>query len=195
MLYLLGLEENLKTIYMLSKPYSDGDLNSDEQLKKAYLNFLSKIQPNTWHPQKEDGLFVFDKKIIETLIKNHEADDFLTDFETNISLASDSSVRAALSKVDEAKNYIEQAYALNKDDPAILDSLGWIYFLSGDLNRAELYLRQAAAKLEDAEILSHLAEVLWHKGSKDEARVMLQRAKNVNDKHPKVLQAMKTIEP
>jgi hypothetical protein len=110
MLYLLGLEENLKTIYMLSKPYADGNINSEEQLKKSYLSFLSKIQPNTWHPQKEDGLFVFDKKIIETLIKNHEADDFLTDFETNISLASDASVRTALSKVDEATNHIKSKH-------------------------------------------------------------------------------------
>tara|TARA_R110002126_G_scaffold247974_3_gene390863 strand:+ start:14772 stop:15659 length:888 start_codon:yes stop_codon:yes gene_type:complete len=110
MLYLLGLEENLKTIYMLSKPYADGDMNSEEQLKKSYLNFLSKIQPNTWHPKKEDGLFVFDKKIIETLIQNHEADDFLTDFKTNISLASDSSVKTALSKVDEAKKYINSKH-------------------------------------------------------------------------------------
>jgi len=110
MLYLLGLEENLKTIYILSKPYADGDINSEEQLKESYLSFLSKIQPNTWHPKKEDGLFVFDKTIIETLIKNHESDDFLTDFETNISLASDSSVKTALSKVDEAKNYIKSKH-------------------------------------------------------------------------------------
>jgi len=110
MLYLLGLEENLKTIYILSKPYADSEIKSEEQLKTAYLSFLSNIQPNTWHPKKEDGLFVFDKKIIETLIKNHEADDFLTDFKTSISLANDDSVKAALSKVNDASNYIKSKH-------------------------------------------------------------------------------------
>lgn len=137
--------------------------------------------------EKIDRLDILEKNLLQVLSKEPKNAHALNALGYTLADRTD--------RIDEAKNYIEQAYALNKDDPAILDSLGWIYFLSGDLNRAELYLRQAAAKLEDAEILSHLAEVLWHKGSKDEARVMLQRAKNVNDKHPKVLQAMKTIEP
>ncbi len=72
-------------------------------------------------------------------------------------------------RLAEAKKYIERANTLKPDNPAILDSLGWVEFRLGNLEQALGYLRQAAALSPDAEIASHLGEVLWQLGKKDEA--------------------------
>ena len=76
----------------------------------------------------------------------------------------------------EALTLIERAHKLQPDDPAILDSLGWVYFRTGDLNQAETYLRQALQNFPDAEIAAHLGEVLWMQGKQKEAREIWTQA-------------------
>lgn len=71
---------------------------------------------------------------------------------------------------DEALSLIEQAHALNPDDPAILDSLGWGRFLTGDKTHALVPLEAAWEQQQDAEIGAHLIEVLWALTREDEAR-------------------------
>ena len=39
-------------------------------------------------------------------------------------------------RFDEAEPLIERAIALQPDNPAIIDSLGWLYFREGKLNEA-----------------------------------------------------------
>ncbi|UUY10498.1 tetratricopeptide repeat protein [Pseudomonas sp. J452] len=70
----------------------------------------------------------------------------------------------------EAKTLIEQAYQLDPEDPATLDSLGWVNFRLGNLQDAERYLRQALEKYPDHEVAAHLGEVLWAQGKQREAR-------------------------
>lgn len=77
-------------------------------------------------------------------------------------------------RYQEALGYIEQAYAAQPDDPAIIDSMGWVHYRLGQLDKAEDYLREAYALAKDNEIASHLVEVLWHRGAKAEARSLLQ---------------------
>lgn len=70
----------------------------------------------------------------------------------------------------EAKTLIEQAHQLSPEDPAVLDSLGWVNFRLGNLDDAERYLRQALERFPDQEIAAHLGEVLWARGKQREAR-------------------------
>jgi len=70
----------------------------------------------------------------------------------------------------EARSYIERALALKPDDPAILDSMGWVLFRLGNSEQALEYLRKALALMPDGEIAAHLGEVLWTLGRHDEAR-------------------------
>jgi tetratricopeptide (TPR) repeat protein len=70
----------------------------------------------------------------------------------------------------EAKELIEQALQLNPQDPAILDSLGWVNYRLGNLDEAERLLRQALARFPDHEVAAHLGEVLWARGKQREAR-------------------------
>lgn len=76
----------------------------------------------------------------------------------------------------EASQLIERAHQLKPEDPAILDSMGWIYFRKGNLEQAELYLRQAFQRYPDAEIAAHLGEVLWVQGKRAEAREIWEKA-------------------
>ena len=104
MYYLFGLAENLKTIGMLSKPF--GDIDTEQNLKTAYLKFLSHIQPTVPHPPEVQPFFVYDIPVIHQLIKNHQQDSFLTDFTTDICLANEDAMHAALAKIQEAIDYI-----------------------------------------------------------------------------------------
>ncbi|MEN5313281.1 MULTISPECIES: tetratricopeptide repeat protein [Pseudomonas] len=70
----------------------------------------------------------------------------------------------------EAKDLIEQAHRINPEDPAVLDSLGWVNFRMGNLDDAEKYLRQALERFPDHEVAAHLGEVLWAKGNQREAK-------------------------
>jgi Flp pilus assembly protein TadD len=76
--------------------------------------------------------------------------------------------------LDEARTLIEKAHSLSPDDPAILDSLGWVAFRQNRLTDAEGFLRRAIDKFKDGEIAAHLGEVLWAQGRKDEARAVWQ---------------------
>jgi len=73
-------------------------------------------------------------------------------------------------RYDEAKALIEQALRLDPQDPAILDSLGWVNYRLGNLDEAERLLRQALARFPDHEVAAHLGEVLWARGKQREAR-------------------------
>ena len=77
--------------------------------------------------------------------------------------------------LDEARTLIDKAHALAPDDPAILDSMGWVAFRQARLTAAEGYLRRAIEKFQDGEIAAHLGEVLWAQGRKDDARAVWQK--------------------
>ena len=56
------------------------------------------------------------------------------------------------------------------DNPAALDSLGWVHFRRGDARSAAGTLERAYAIDHDAEIAAHWGEALWVSGQRSEAR-------------------------
>ena len=79
-------------------------------------------------------------------------------------------------KLNEALSLIEKALSLSPNDHYILDSLGWVHFRKGNLNKALDYLQQAYQYNADPEIAAHLSEVLWQQGKQDQANVVLNEA-------------------
>ncbi|MDP5070048.1 MAG: tetratricopeptide repeat protein [Congregibacter sp.] len=67
-------------------------------------------------------------------------------------------------RYEEAYALIAQALALQPDEPAILDSMGWVLYRMGDLMGAKQYLTRAYASFPDPEVAAHLGEVLWVSG-------------------------------
>lgn len=76
----------------------------------------------------------------------------------------------------EAQEYIERAYAQSPDDPAIVDSMGWLQYRLGNLDKARGYLQQAYDMTGDGEIGAHLGEVMWMQGDHDAARQVWQES-------------------
>lgn len=78
-------------------------------------------------------------------------------------------------KSPEAVAVAEQAYKLNPDSPAILDTLGWILVNAGQSQRGLDLLKKALAKAPDAsEIHWHLAAGLAKGGDRTRARQELE---------------------
>ncbi|VUD59842.1 Bacteriophage adsorption protein A [Thalassocella blandensis] len=72
-------------------------------------------------------------------------------------------------RFEEAAEYIQRAYELTPNDPAVMDSMGWIAYRMGNLNEALNYLQKAMGAMPDHEIAAHLGEVLWASGDKQNA--------------------------
>jgi tetratricopeptide (TPR) repeat protein len=77
-------------------------------------------------------------------------------------------------RLEEGMQLVEKAYQLAPDDAAITDSVGWGYYRLGKLDKSAEFLRRAFAVTPDPEIAAHLGEVLWMRGSKDEAAKIWQ---------------------
>ncbi len=72
-------------------------------------------------------------------------------------------------RYQEALQLIERAIALAPDDPAIIDSLGWVQYKLGRYQEAKGNLTRAYALYPDAEVAAHLGEVLWMLGERSAA--------------------------
>jgi tetratricopeptide (TPR) repeat protein len=69
-----------------------------------------------------------------------------------------------------AEALIRRALAVMPDNPAALDSLGWVHFREGDAKGAAVTLGRAYALGHDGEIAAHWGEALWASGQRNEAR-------------------------
>lgn len=85
------------------------------------------------------------------------------------------------SRHNEAYRLIRRALELAPEEPAILDSMGWVYFRLGRPEEALPYLEQALARGDNPEIAAHLAEVLWTLDQKDRAKALLRET---SERHP-----------
>ena len=73
-------------------------------------------------------------------------------------------------KLPEAQTLLETAVKLAPDDHYMLDSIGWVHYRLGNLDKAADFLRKAYAVQADPEIAAHLGEVLWKQGKLEEAK-------------------------
>lgn len=80
----------------------------------------------------------------------------------------------------EALELIDRARVAEPGNPAILDSYGWVLFRLGKPRAALDHLRHAYALQQDPDIASHLGQVLWVLGRKDEARKYFEAARKLD---------------
>lgn len=79
-------------------------------------------------------------------------------------------------RYEEAHQLISQALALEPDEPAILDSMGWVLYRMNRNEEALDYLTRAYAAFPDPEVAAHLGEVLWVSGDTGKAIQVWQGA-------------------
>ena len=92
--------------------------------------------------------------------------------------------------LDEAKELIERAYNTEPNNPAIIDSMGWVLYRLGDFNEALLYLEKAHELEPSDETTSHLVLTLWNINQKQDAKDMLSSA---IDKSPQSKILLRTL--
>ena len=93
----------------------------------------------------------------------------------------------------EAMALISQALALDPDEPAILDSMGWVLYRTGRYEEALDYLTRAYAAFPDPEVAAHLGEVLWVTGDTDAATAVWQGALLKNPDHKTLLSTLERL--
>jgi len=86
-------------------------------------------------------------------------------------------------RLPEAYDLIKVALTLAPDDAFIMDSMGWVEFRLGRLEKAEELLRRAYGMRPDPEIAVHLGEVLWLLGREDEAKKLWRFASGKDPKN------------
>ena len=96
-------------------------------------------------------------------------------------------------RYEEALDLISQALALEPDEPAILDSMGWVLFRIGRLDESLEYLLRAYTEFNDAEVAAHLAEVLWARGDTKAARNIWQDALQREPGHPILVNTLERL--
>ena len=96
-------------------------------------------------------------------------------------------------RYEEAADLIERALALSPGDPAILDSLGWVYYKLGQYSESETLLREAHNAFPDPEVAAHLGEVLWVQGRQFEARDVWRDGLSRVPDHPIILETVKRL--
>lgn len=95
-------------------------------------------------------------------------------------------------RYQEAHDLLKQALELEPENPFVLDSMGWVLYKMGKYPESLEYLRKAYAKIDAsippgtiAETASHLGEVLWASGGKEEAKTIWKKAvKDFPDNQP-----------
>jgi len=76
-----------------------------------------------------------------------------------------------------AKALAEDAIRMQPNQPALIDTLGWVYFRMGDVSQARALIEQALAAAPDADVINyHMAAVLVRLGQRDAAREKLKKA-------------------
>ena len=84
---------------------------------------------------------------------------------------------ASLQNDKAATGFAERAYALRANDPAVIDTLGWLLFRQGQADRGLALLRDARLRdSADPEIRYHLAAALAKTGRTAEAREEVAQA-------------------
>lgn len=93
----------------------------------------------------------------------------------------------------EAYELISRALAMQPDEPAILDSMGWILYRKGNYQEALEYLTRAYAVFPDPEVAAHLGEVLWMSGDTAGARAVWQDALSKAPGHQVLMATIKRL--
>jgi tetratricopeptide (TPR) repeat protein len=96
-------------------------------------------------------------------------------------------------RYDEAEALIRQAYILQPNEASIIDSMGWIAFKQGRYAEAEEFLQRAWKLDRNPEIATHLGELLWMSGRKEEAVKAWREAQEIDSQNPVLMETLERL--
>ena len=81
-----------------------------------------------------------------------------------------------LGRHDEALPLLRRALSAEPDNPAIIDSMGWVLFHLGEFESALDYLERAFALFPDPEVAAHIVDTHWALGNREQAMQLLNES-------------------
>ncbi len=153
---------NLSQIYLQGKKYSDAEKilrrAEDRKLDSERLKFqLATIYERQKDFDRAESLF---KEVLKENPKNAMVLNYIG------YMLADRGVR-----LDEAVKYVEEALAIDPNNGAYLDSLGWAFYKLNDLDKAEKYLLKAVEIVKnDPVIHDHLGDLYYKAGNLERAQ-------------------------
>jgi len=97
--------------------------------------------------------------------------------------------------LDEATQLLRKALAAKPEEPAIIDSWGWLQYRLGHLDEAAKALRRAWDKSKDADIGVHLGEVLWKRGDAAGAKAVFAKVRKLDPDNKALRTTMQRLKP
>ena len=95
-------------------------------------------------------------------------------------------------KIDISLQMLEKAYTLRSNDPYIIDSIGWAYYLIDDYIKAENFLKRAVELMpEDSIVNDHYGDILWKLDRKIQARYFWGNVLNLKKTEDKMKKNIK----
>ncbi len=152
---------NLSQIYLQGKKYSDAEKilrrAEDRKLDSERVKFqLATIYERQKDFDRAESLF---KEVLKENPKNAVVLNYIG------YMLADRGIR-----LEEAVKYVEEALALDPNNGAYLDSLGWAFYKLNDLEKAETYLLKAAEIVRnDPVIHDHLGDLYFKTGNLQKA--------------------------
>ena len=174
---------NLKFIFDLANFYKNS--KSYDKAIKYYtraINALdknSKILPNLYYRrgasyERNKNYEESDKDFLQSL-KIQPDDAYVLNYLAYSWLERDY-------RVNEAIEMLERAYEIKNDDPYIIDSIGWAYYLTNNFHKAEKFLKRAVELMPDDPIVSdHYGDILWMLDQKIQARYFWNSVLKMDD--------------
>tara|TARA_B100000900_G_scaffold100982_1_gene83625 strand:- start:3383 stop:5068 length:1686 start_codon:yes stop_codon:yes gene_type:complete len=96
-------------------------------------------------------------------------------------------------KINEAIEMLEKAYKQENNDPYIIDSIGWAYYLINDYIKAEKFLKRAVQLMPNDPIVNdHYGDILWKLDRKIQARYFWSMVLKMEDAEEDLLEQIKT---
>jgi tetratricopeptide (TPR) repeat protein len=121
----------------------------------------------------------------ELLLRMGELDQAIDQYEVAVKRWPDSALSlnalgyTLADRTDEyrqAEKLIRKAIKLDPENPAIIDSLGWVLYKLGRHEEALVELERAYEMFDDPEVAAHIVEVLAAMEREDEALEILEKA-------------------
>jgi Flp pilus assembly protein TadD len=164
-------------------------LRENQRPEEAYAVLMDAINK---HPQdnmllfsrallseKRNDLIQFESDMTELVKRDPNTASYLNAYGYTLADRTD--------RLKEAETLLQAAIKLKPNDPAIMDSVGWLLYKKGSVFEGLTYIKKAFAASNDEEIGLHLAEILWVSGYKNEATAIWQQLLSQNPKSEAVL--------
>lgn len=154
-----------------------GHLANREQAANGIAVLESKLseEPNNKELLYARALMRHDNQEPEKMIAELKALYAQDKDNPNVQNALGYSLADANQELDYALELIQSAREKLPNNGAVLDSLGWVYYRLGQLDKAEAALKVALANETNTEVLAHYLEVLIENQKRDDAIAILQK--------------------